>query len=310
MRTTTSSTTTSGAATERVLSSEDISGWGGEGLRTELLPLVRRSLEREERVQAVVDEATRRVLVRALGRRSRQVNFADPAEVYAGYSAQAVAVDRGRAVIGLAPDGRDQGCLVVEQYGDALTSPERPESFWRELGRASEAVLGHLRVTLVRRVGPVAGARGQGPTPPPPPRPEPDVTLDFGYHELRALRAELARHAERAGLDEDRASALVLAAGEVTTNSVEHGSGSGTLLLWLGPTALTIEVHDSGQLADSHQGLRRPELTGTRGRGLWMARQLCDHVHVWTDSAGTHVRQSVYRTSAQRFNSAARPLSA
>ena len=121
------------------------------------------------------------------------------------------------------------------------------------------------------------------------------------------LRAELAR---RAGLDEDRASALVLAAGEATSNSVEHGGGRGTLLLWPRPAALTIEVHDSGDLANPHQGLRRPELTGIRGRGLWMARQLCDHVHVWADSAGTHVRQSVYRASAQRLNSAAYPLDA
>jgi hypothetical protein len=230
MSTATSGTTTSVAVTTRPLRSADLSGWGGEGLRTELLPLVRRSLDREERVQAVVDEATRRVL----GRRGRQVSFLDPAEVYADYSAQAVVVERGREVTELAPDRRDRDCLVVEQYGDALTSPERPEAFWRELSLASEAALGHLRVTLVRRAGLVAASRGQGPRPTPPPAlPEPDVTLDFGYHELRALRAELARHARRAGLDEDRTSALVLAAGEVTTNSVEHGSGGGTLLLWL-----------------------------------------------------------------------------
>ena len=34
----------------------------------------------------------------------------------------------------------------------------------------------------------------------------------------------------------------------------------------------------------------RPAPYATGGRGLWIARQLCDLLHVWGDDAGTHVR--------------------
>ena len=33
-----------------------------------------------------------------------------------------------------------------------------------------------------------------------------------------------------------------------------------------------------------------PATTGVRGRGLWMASELCDVMQVWSDAAGTVVR--------------------
>jgi hypothetical protein len=49
-------------------------------------------------------------------------------------------------------------------------------------------------------------------------------------------------------------------------------------------------VHDAGTLDDPLPGLRAPHPAEPRGRGLWIARQLCDLLHVWRDAAGTHVR--------------------
>jgi hypothetical protein len=36
--------------------------------------------------------------------------------------------------------------------------------------------------------------------------------------------------------------------------------------------------------------LRPPHPNDPRGRGLWIARQLCELLHVWSDGRGTHVR--------------------
>ena len=62
--------------------------------------------------------------------------------------------------------------------------------------------------------------------------------------------------------------------------------------MWTGPGTreLVCEVHDGGRLVDPLPGLRAPHPSDPRGRGLWIARQLCDLLHVWGDDAGTHVR--------------------
>ena len=57
-----------------------------------------------------------------------------------------------------------------------------------------------------------------------------------------------------------------------------------------GTRELLCEVHDGGRLVDPLPGLRAPHPSDPRGRGLWIARQLCDLLHVWGDDAGTHVR--------------------
>lgn len=41
---------------------------------------------------------------------------------------------------------------------------------------------------------------------------------------------------------------------------------------------------------DALPGLRPPEPTGERGRGVFLARRLCDLVHLWTGPDGTRVR--------------------
>jgi anti-sigma regulatory factor (Ser/Thr protein kinase) len=78
----------------------------------------------------------------------------------------------------------------------------------------------------------------------------------------------------------------------VATNAIEHGGGSGVVRVWAGPQTILCEVSDTGA------GLLRDPLVGrlpsghstARGRGMWLARQLCDLVEVHSDSAGTIVR--------------------
>lgn len=120
----------------------------------------------------------------------------------------------------------------------------------------------------------------------------PDLRMDFTIWQLAAVREEVARAARAAGCDGDRVDDVVLAVNEVATNALEHGTGDPHLDLWTGPAprGLVCEVHDEGELTDLLPGLRAPHPSDPRGRGLWIARQLCDLLHVWNDAAGTHVR--------------------
>jgi anti-sigma regulatory factor (Ser/Thr protein kinase) len=120
----------------------------------------------------------------------------------------------------------------------------------------------------------------------------PDRRIVFDTWQLVTVRENVALAARAAGCDAERIADLVLAVNEVATNAVEHGSGDAHLALWTGPGTreLLCEVHDDGPLADPLPGLRSPHPSDPRGRGLWIARQLCDLLHVWGDTAGTHVR--------------------
>jgi anti-sigma regulatory factor (Ser/Thr protein kinase) len=135
----------------------------------------------------------------------------------------------------------------------------------------------------------VLAARG---TPVPPLLGPPDRRIGFDTWQLAAVREGVAQAARAAGCDRDRVDDLVLAVNEVATNAVEHGSGDAHLDVWTGSAVreLVCEVHDGGTLDDPLPGLRPPHPSDPRGRGLWIARQLCDLLHVWSDDGGTHVR--------------------
>lgn len=120
----------------------------------------------------------------------------------------------------------------------------------------------------------------------------PDHVMGFDTWQLVEVRDTVARAARAAGCDADRVADLVLAVNEVATNAVEHGNGDAHLAVWTAPGTreLLCEVHDGGRLVDPLPGLHAPHPSDPRGRGLWIARQLCDLLHVWGDDAGTHVR--------------------
>jgi anti-sigma regulatory factor (Ser/Thr protein kinase) len=127
----------------------------------------------------------------------------------------------------------------------------------------------------------------------------------------RVVRTAVAEHALRAGLDEDRASDLSLAAYEIAVNTVVHTGRPGLLSLWTRdpagasgweaqePAAVVCEVQDSGWIADPLVGRHRCGPAEGRGYGLRLAHQLCDLVQVHSDPRlGTTVRLSVYREAA------------
>jgi anti-sigma regulatory factor (Ser/Thr protein kinase) len=109
--------------------------------------------------------------------------------------------------------------------------------------------------------------------------------------DLRAIRALVGRHAERAGLDADRTADLVLAVGEVTANTLRHTSSGGTAAVWETRAEVICQVSDEGRISDPLAGRRRPpEATGL---GLWVVHQVCDLVELRTGRRGTTIRMHI-----------------
>jgi anti-sigma regulatory factor (Ser/Thr protein kinase) len=111
----------------------------------------------------------------------------------------------------------------------------------------------------------------------------------FGDGDYAAVRADVCAHATSAGLSQARTEDLVLAAHEVAVNAVEHG-GDSELRIWEQDEALVCEVRGTGRIKDPMVGRRLPPWDAVRGRGLWLANQLCDLVQIRSGAAGTTVR--------------------
>jgi anti-sigma regulatory factor (Ser/Thr protein kinase) len=116
------------------------------------------------------------------------------------------------------------------------------------------------------------------------------VELDFGPGFLGHIRGLVAREAEMSGLNKDRGYELVMAVNEVVTNSLEHGGGRGRVRIWPGSGSVICEVQDAGLITDPLVGRRLPDETQPKGRGLWLANQLCDLVQLRSSECGTTVR--------------------
>jgi anti-sigma regulatory factor (Ser/Thr protein kinase) len=104
-----------------------------------------------------------------------------------------------------------------------------------------------------------------------------------------------ARHfavaqAVRLGLSGTRLEDLTLAAAELTTNSVVHGGGTGTVRIWAEAGQVVCEVRDHGHLSDPLAGRRPAARDQLGGRGLLLVHYLADLVRMHTGPAGTVVR--------------------
>jgi anti-sigma regulatory factor (Ser/Thr protein kinase) len=128
-------------------------------------------------------------------------------------------------------------------------------------------------------------AECERPLPPPPATAE---TLDY-WTDLRPMRHLVAEHARRAGLPDERAGDLVLAAGELAANTLRHTSAGGALHIWHTTAEILCQVHDQGWITDPLAGRKR-RLPDERGHGLWVVNQVCDLVELRTGRAGTTVR--------------------
>ncbi|WP_217168582.1 anti-sigma factor RsbA family regulatory protein [Streptomyces sp. AC512_CC834] len=121
------------------------------------------------------------------------------------------------------------------------------------------------------------------------PAPDADV-LAFGAGELPEARRFAVGRAAAIGLAGRRLQDAELAVAELTTNSVVHGGGSGTLAVWAEAGKLVCEVRDTGRLTDPLAGRRPPEHGQIGGRGLLLVHYVADLVRMHTTDEGTTIR--------------------
>ncbi|MFL9653055.1 anti-sigma factor RsbA family regulatory protein [Streptomyces sp. PB17] len=119
--------------------------------------------------------------------------------------------------------------------------------------------------------------------------PDADV-LAFGPAELPEARRFAVDRAASLGLTGRRLQDAELAVAELTTNSVVHGGGNGTVAVWSEAGQVVCEVRDAGRLTDPLAGKRPPEHGQLGGRGLLLVHYVADLVRVHTADEGTAVR--------------------
>lgn len=286
-------------------------------LVSQAAPIVAAALGRGEPVAVAIRPGTHKALVDAVGCSAGLIGFGLPDGVHRD-SGQTTAAHRARELRALVGDAGS--ATVLSEHSDRLDGLDG--RFWTELDAAMNIACADLPVSLTcfypeipLHLEVVRGARRNHPhllvdgelrhnahhRPPrevlaerPVPAPlllgPPDVQLRFTAWRLHEVRATVEKLLTSAGFGHDRADDVALAVNEVATNAVEHGSLEAELCGWTGADGVVCEVHDGGTLGDPLPGLRPPHPGEPRGRGVWIARQLCDLLHVWHDSAGTHVR--------------------
>ncbi|MFF8386482.1 anti-sigma factor RsbA family regulatory protein [Streptomyces kanasensis] len=124
----------------------------------------------------------------------------------------------------------------------------------------------------------------------PLPAPATAASLDFDDATLPDARYFAVSVARGFGLAERPLDDLALAVAELTTNSVLHGGGRGTVRLWHHDGRVYCQVEDAGRLGDPLAGrlARRPEQIG--GRGLLVVNQVSELVRAHTADTGTTIR--------------------
>jgi len=123
---------------------------------------------------------------------------------------------------------------------------------------------------------------------------------EFGETTLRILRETVLAHATDVGMPEGRALDVMLAVHELAANAVEHGGGTGRLRMSVTNRELICRVSDPGPassgLSRNTPGSQRPGATAQispwpyePGHGLWLVRQIADHISVNSGPAGSQV---------------------
>jgi anti-sigma regulatory factor (Ser/Thr protein kinase) len=282
-------------------------------LAQRLAPRVAVAAAAGEPVVAVLDDAARAELRAALGPDAAGVDFQDPREVHRvpGFTVAVRWARTSRRIT--APGGR---ALVVGQQLDGLPGCER--GHWARLDIGLDVATEGLPITVlcpvpdgspelarVRATHPLlatpdgserstsyrhpAEALIDYPPPPPPDLGPPTAQLDFELGDLLELRHLVGSVAGSGGLASGRVADVVLAVNELASNTLEHGPGAGRLRIWTGG-GVVAEVADRGRIDVPFAGMRLPPSDGARGRGLWLASELCDVLEVWSDDDGTVIR--------------------
>jgi anti-sigma regulatory factor (Ser/Thr protein kinase) len=282
-----------------------------------ILPFLREGVERDEPALVAVSQERAAALQSELGQAAEHVHFADMAQlgrnpariIPAWHSFVDTLGAGGRPIRGIGEPiwpGRTADELVECHQHESLLNlafGDR-DSFWLmcpyDTERLAPDVVECARHThpLVTsagdsRVSDVYEAPAERPSPfdgtlPPPAYPYDE--LHFTKTNLRDVRRFAEQRGRLAGMDRTRTADLVLALGELSTNSVLHGGGSGVVRAWREGTNVVCEVSDKGRFERPLLGREPLHSHGANGRGLWLANHLCDLVQMRSTPDGSVVR--------------------
>ena len=124
-----------------------------------------------------------------------------------------------------------------------------------------------------------------------PPRLHASHVADFA-----SLRRALATELAGVSADEDLLQDFLLAVDEMTSNALRHGGRPVDLRLWIGSDRVVCTIGDRGAGWDdpfAGYGPAHGEDLSRGGMGLWLARQLCDHVDITAGPVGPLVRLTI-----------------
>ncbi|WP_214406647.1 ATP-binding protein [Pseudonocardia lacus] len=287
-------------------------------LLDQVLPMITDGLRAGTPVALSVNPSTEDALYDEIGSPAGLILLSRPGGPD-GESGQTLAARRARELRELTT-ATGRPVTVISEHTSRLDGVDG--TFWTELDAAFNIALAELPVTLTcfypelplhqeildgaRRNHPLLVLGGEmthnphhmaprevlaeQPAPAPVLLGPPELRLPFGAWQLHDVRSAVEDALLSANCPRERAEDVVLAVNEVATNAVEHGDARAELLIWVNDDGVVCEIHDAGSLHDPLPGLQAPHSSNPRGRGVWIARQLCDSLHVWSDDRGTHVR--------------------
>lgn len=111
--------------------------------------------------------------------------------------------------------------------------------------------------------------------------------------EFSGLRRVLAKQLADVAVPEDVVQDFLLAVDEMTSNALRHGGRPVEVRLWVGADRIVCTICDQGTGWDdpfAGYGPAHGEDLSRGGMGLWLARQLCDHVDISAGADGALVR--------------------
>lgn len=112
--------------------------------------------------------------------------------------------------------------------------------------------------------------------------------------ELSRLRRCVAASSVLAPLSQSQREDFVLAVNEGAINALEYGEEPRIAHLWRQGGSVIADVVARGRVGDPLAGQQRPDPEAIRGRGLWIANQLCDLVELRQEGQTTRLRLQMH----------------